>query len=141
MNKTISFILVWGTIFHLYSCSSPQIELPIEEVKLKEILMDVHVAEAALQPLVGQKKDSLKELYFSQIFEIHEVHPVDFEATMEILQNNPKRMKKIYKELTEDVQEKKMEFRKKKEMDDEKPKPKTRTKPRRDTPSRSLNDI
>ncbi len=98
------------TILVLNSCSKTQAPLPIEEDKLKEILIDVHMAEAAMQPILGLKKDSLKELYFSQIFEIHQVHPVDFEATMEILQTDPKRMKKIYKSLTEDVKAKKKAY-------------------------------
>ncbi len=96
--------------FVLESCTEKQAVLPIEDDKLKKILLDVHIAEAAMQPIVGLKKDSLKELYFAQIFEIHQVHPVDFEATMDILRTDPKRIKKIYKELTEDVKNKKKAY-------------------------------
>ncbi len=117
------------------SCGKPEVELPIEEEKLKEILIDIHVAEAAMQPMVGLKKDSLRELYFEQIFHIHEIHRVDFEATMAILEKEPKRMKSIYKELTEEVKQKKLDFRKSREMD--KKKTNSSATPRPDSLSRS----
>lgn len=109
-NNISNYLFLLIAILTIGSCSKTQAPLPIEEAKLKDILVDVHMAEAAIQPIVGLKKDSLKELYFSQIFEIHQVHPVDFEATMEILQTNPARMKKIYKEMTEEVKSKKKEY-------------------------------
>ena len=135
-TSLIFYVLLCSFLFS--ACKKANAPLPIEEEKLKEILIDVHVAEAALQPIIGAKKDSLRELYFSQIFEIHEIHAVEFEATMELLQEDPKRMKKIYKELTEDIPKKKLEYRKKQGLDNSK-KSKTNSKPRLDNEDQSSN--
>jgi len=115
MTRIINYWLIISAFFCFAACTESESTLPIDEEKLKEILIDVHLAEAALQPIISVKKDSLTDLYFSQVFEIHQVHPVDFEASMEILQKDPDRMRKLYRELTEEVKKKKTEFKRKKD--------------------------
>ena len=68
----------------------------MDEDKLVEVLIDVHVAEAAVQMLRGATKDSVINAYYDQIFEIYGLKREDFETTMELYRNDPKRMEELY---------------------------------------------
>ena len=77
--------------FLLSGCLSKHSEtLPISDEKLEAILIDVHVAESAMSTLQnGVKKDSLANLYYEQIAEIHKIDRETMDTCMAILQRNP----------------------------------------------------
>ena len=132
-----STFFCFSLMFFFGSCSEKDFVLPIQEESLKEILIDIHLAEAAIQPLPGKMKDSLRTLYFDQIFEIHQVHPVDFEVTMEMLEKNPKEMRRIYKTLTEKIDQKKLKLQK--DRQGERSRPNGNEESHQDNPSQSSN--
>lgn len=93
----------------LSACNKDQEKLPIREEKMIDILVDVHVAEAAMQELSSVIRDSLGEVYYGQIFEIHDITEEDFNKTMYLIKQDPEHMERIYKEVLVEL-DKKMEI-------------------------------
>lgn len=88
--------------FFAVNCNQPA-PLPIKEKELALILKDIHIAEAAIQNLVGLTKDSVGEIYYNQIMDLHGVKRVDFDTTMERLRKDPQRLIKIYDQVLLDL--------------------------------------
>ncbi|MCB0560138.1 MAG: DUF4296 domain-containing protein [Lewinellaceae bacterium] len=88
----------------LVSCSQKPPALAIDEDKLVEVLIDVHIAEAAVQSLRGATKDSVINAYYDQIFEIHGLSREEFVTTMEILRTDPKRTEELYSKIMAEME-------------------------------------
>jgi hypothetical protein len=95
-------------ILLLVGClSNHEEQLPISEAKLGDILLDIHVAETAMNQLqIGPKKDSLANLYYDQIAEIHQVDREVMDTCLAIIQRNPEMMDRIYEKISEEVDKK-----------------------------------
>lgn len=89
-------IILFYFVFLILSCGTKTEELPINEEKMVNIFMDVHVAEAVLQSLTMELKDSMAEVYYQQIYEIHQISKEDFEKTIHLLRENPLRLERLY---------------------------------------------
>ena len=85
----------------LFACQKAAPDLLIPEEKLIAILADTHLAEAAIQNLFKEVKDSMGEVYYQQICEIHEVSKADFEQTMSQLREDPLRLEQLYRQVME----------------------------------------
>lgn len=96
--KNAQFVLL---CLSLFACQKAPPELLVPEEKLVAILADAHIAEAAIQNLIKEVKDSLGEVYYQQICEIHEVNKADFEQTMVQLREDPLRLEQIYRKVME----------------------------------------
>ena len=105
-GKSLIYIILGLSVF-FYSCKKEQKELPVPKEKLELILTDVHVAEAALQYMADHKLDSLKEVYYSQIFEIHGISEELFQECLEVLENDPRETSILYKKMLEDLEKRK----------------------------------
>ena len=79
-------------------CEEEQV-LPIEKEILVPVLMDIHVAEVALQQVGKLNRDSMQEVYFGQVFDIHQVRKEDFESTIELMRRDPVLLREIYDEV------------------------------------------
>jgi hypothetical protein len=91
-------------LFLLCSCRPRPVRLPLEDEVLIRVLADVHIAEAALQNLLGKTKDSLANVYYEQICEIHGVDRALLDSSMLLLQNNPNRLEGIYVEVMKELE-------------------------------------
>jgi len=78
------------------SCNKNAVKLPIEEKKLVDILCDVHLLEGAIQNAPKAVKDSLAKLYYDQVYEKHQISESELLSSLEIMENNPKSLSKIY---------------------------------------------
>lgn len=109
MKRTCLSILLVG-ILCLSACISRVAEpLPIPEDELIKLLFDVHVVEGALAQLPGgPKKDSLANLYYDQVSEIHKVDRQLLDTCLAILQRNPETAKDIYEKVGELAEKKKL---------------------------------
>lgn len=97
-----AILLGWGLGLLLAGCREErETRLLIPEDKLVEVLVDVHLAESALQNRFGPAKDSLAGLYYDKIFELHDVEEADFEETMERLRRDPETAERIYETVLE----------------------------------------
>lgn len=107
-------LMMMGGLF-LLGCQQEKEEdpLPYEDEKIISILMDVHLAEAALQSLGKVMKDSMTGVYYDQIYTIHKISKADFEKMMALLRNSPKNLNRIYGQLMErvEIEEKETEAR------------------------------
>lgn len=99
-----AFVLAIFGLQALSSCGPRSAPLPLDEDKLVKVLIDVHVAEAALQSLRGQTKDSISNIYYGQIFQIHDMSQADFEAAMLILRDDPWRMEALYAKIMAEME-------------------------------------
>lgn len=97
----------------LSSCGRNQDPVAIDEDKLVEVLIDIHIAEAAVQGLRGATKDSMINVYYDQVCEIHEVSREDFETSMEILRNDPKRLEDLYSRIMTEMERQEVESKEK----------------------------
>ena len=90
------------------ACLTKQPEqVPISEEALEKLLLDVHVAEAALSALqIGNSKDSLANLYYDQISRIHGIDREVLDSTLTILQRNPELTQEIYEKMLETMEKK-----------------------------------
>lgn len=86
------------------SCGNKkQVNLPLPDDQLIPVLIDIHIAEVALQSLRGDTRDSIAELYYTQICSIHQVEKAAIDSTLEILRNEPQRLEKLYGAAMEEV--------------------------------------
>lgn len=101
----------------LSACISKQTEsLPISEEAVEKLLLDVHVAEVAMGQLQnGHRKDSLAELYYNQIAEIHHIDRETLDSCLVILQRNPEMASEIYANISEELEKKQLGGQAKKE--------------------------
>lgn len=88
----LGFALI--SMFFLASCTEKLPSPIIPDERTTQIMVDLAVAEAAVQPLNGYQKDSLMMVYFSQVFEIHGVTKAQYEENMKILSQDLPRLQK-----------------------------------------------
>ncbi len=70
--------------------------IPIPQEKLVPVLADAYIAEAAINSLIGSVKDSMAEVYYAQICEIHGITKANFDTTISIIQKHPIYMDSVY---------------------------------------------
>lgn len=94
-------------LFFIFACRPEEKapELPIPHEKLIPVLTDAYIAEAAINSLTGEIKDSMAEIYYEQIFEIHEIKRIDFDTTISIMQAYPNFMDTVYARVLERLTE------------------------------------
>lgn len=73
--------------------------LPVDEALLVKVLADVHIAETAVQNFAGTHRDSIKRIYYQQIYDIHGISESDFRASLKILSDDQAKMEKLYKKV------------------------------------------
>ena len=104
MLRPIFLLLICITF--LFSCKEEEIPLPISEEQLIPILVDVHIAEAAVQNVRYEIKDSISDIYYEQIFTIHKVEEKDFYETMDHLKRDAIKLEAIYAQVLEELSKK-----------------------------------
>ena len=100
MNKNIGTLLAMLlSLAILHACQfSPQEQPALPDEKIAQIMADLSVAHAATTGLAGYAKDSLLQVYFKQVFEIHSVSLENYEKDLRILANDLPRMERIVKQ-------------------------------------------
>ncbi len=102
MRYFVIFLFYLAT-FTIMGCGEKPQAISISEEEMVPILRDVHIAEAALQALSSNSRDSMAEVYYLQIFKIHGVTWDDFEQTMGVLREDPIRLERIYEKVMEEL--------------------------------------
>ncbi len=109
---TISLLIV----FAAFACSKPPVEKPenlIGKDKLINILVDVHLAEAALNSrrhrdsLVG--KSNSADFYYS-VLQKHEVKDSVFEKSLVFYASQPRQFEKMYRQVMNQLTEIEQEY-------------------------------
>ncbi len=102
MKYRVFALLLMGALL-MGGCGEKPKPISISEKEMVPILRDVHIAEAALQTMASNTRDSMAQIYYLQIFKIHGVTWDDFEQTMSVLREDPVRMERIYEEVMEEL--------------------------------------
>lgn len=97
MRKSLAFSLGCLTAL-LFSCGEKVKEQPsLSDEKISRIMADLFTAEAATNGLSGYPKDSLMQIYFKQVLEMHQVSKEEYEKNLRLISNDLPRMEAIVK--------------------------------------------
>jgi len=96
---TIKHSLYFLIILFVSACSGNDGQLTIPEDKLIKVFFDLYAADQAVKEAPKEQRDSLKEVYTKQVFQIHHVSQQQFKQNLNQLQKNPERFKKFYDKL------------------------------------------
>ena len=110
MSKINNYLIIVSSTILLITflgCKQNEVEYVIEEEVMVKILMDIHIAEAAAQQGVISQRDSLRNLYYNQIFELHSVSKEKYEEDMELLKRDAPRLSNIYDKVIDQLKERK----------------------------------
>ena len=102
LPKQILFLLI---LCSFVSCVEESETLLTPPEKLVNILVDIHFVEGAMLSVRPAEKDSMRDYYYNQIFEIHGIEEEDFDQDMDILKSNPDMMEKVYDKVIENLGE------------------------------------
>jgi Domain of unknown function (DUF4296) len=80
-----------------------RVQLPVTEIKMSEVLTDIHFAEAAVDNESASIKDSVTRLYYPQIYAHHGIKQWEFDSSMSIMSTNPVLMERIFKKVQNDI--------------------------------------
>lgn len=69
----------------------------IPEAKMARILADLNIAEAATSRLNGYPKDSLMQVYFKQVLDMHSVTVEAYEMQLRAIASDPVQMENLLK--------------------------------------------
>ncbi len=83
--------------------------IPLE--KMVDILIDVHLVEASLLGYSDEMKDSLSQLYYNQIYEIHSISKDSFLIEMDYLKHHPDYMGHVYEKVMEEIDKREAELK------------------------------
>ena len=92
----LNVTLLLAFLLIAFSCTKKEELLTMEEERLIPLLLDAHIVEGALQPLYEAHKDSMMNVYYNQLFTIHQVDSSEFFHNLRVLRKNPDLGKKIY---------------------------------------------
>ncbi len=93
-SRIASFV----ALLFVSSCRE-KVQTSLPQDQLIDILVDVHIAEAALQGLRQETRDSLAQLYYGQIYAIHQIEHSQLEQDMRLLREHPKLAMNIYEKV------------------------------------------
>lgn len=102
-KKILITLILYGSIC-LLSCQQEEIKPQIADDEMVKILTDLHISEAAILSLNQKLKDSVSNVYYQQIFEIHGVTDSVFYQDLEILRNDAKRLEEIYNKVIDKIE-------------------------------------
>jgi len=101
-KKCIFFLFV---LLPIVSCNKSETqELLVSEEKMISILVDLHIAEAAILSANKVQKDSIGGVYYQQIFDMHQIPDSLFYRNLEIISNNPIKTEEIYEKVIEKLE-------------------------------------
>ena len=102
-----NFILI-ALCLLCFACGNGGAGVPmIPESQLVPLLVDVHIAEVAIQDAPTAAKDSIATLWYGYVFKQHDVTQEDFEKTMLVLRKDPKRIGELYQKVQEELDKRK----------------------------------
>ncbi|HMQ48787.1 MAG TPA: DUF4296 domain-containing protein [Saprospiraceae bacterium] len=100
MMQKLHYIIYAFLMLLLNDCKqNPAIDATIPEKKLVSALVDLHIAEVAVKSLRGATKDSMLNVYYDQVFEIHGLDREETEAYLEKMRENPEYWNALYEKV------------------------------------------
>ena len=94
-----------------FSSCQKQESPSVDQEKLINILVDIHLVEASLLGFSDEQKDSLSALYYQQIYEIHSIAEDSFLNEMKYLKSHPDYMIDVYEKVLEEITKRENELK------------------------------
>lgn len=92
--KNILFFFIPALL--LQGCSSANTQSQdISDDKIARIMADLYVAEAATIGMTGYSRDSLIQVYYNQVFEMHGTNKVVYENNLRLISNDLQHLKQV----------------------------------------------
>lgn len=96
--KRIAVLAHCISVLLLFSCKEKVEQPSLPDEKISRIMADLFTAEAATNGLSGYAKDSLLQVYFNQVLEMHNVSKEEYEKNLRLIANDLPRMEEIVKQ-------------------------------------------
>ena len=81
--NTMRFLSLLCLFF--FACTEQAPRPGLTDAQLARIMADLYVAEAATSGAIGYARDSLMQVYFNQVFEVHGVRREVYEKDIQLL--------------------------------------------------------
>ncbi|MDO8366480.1 MAG: DUF4296 domain-containing protein [Saprospiraceae bacterium] len=96
--KSAILFAFFAAFITIVSCQfKPPVQPSLSDEKIARIMSDFSIAEAATNGLAGYTKDSLMQVYYKQVFEMHGITLEAYEQDLRILAQDLPRMDAIVK--------------------------------------------
>jgi hypothetical protein len=86
---------LWSLAALFFSCEKKVEKTTLSDEKITRIMADLYVADAATNGLSGYAKDSLAQVYFKQVLEMHGTTKEEYEKNLRLIANDLPRMEAI----------------------------------------------
>lgn len=91
----VGLFILWVGLFS--GCHGSEIERTEKDKELVSLIMDMHVAEAAMGKVPDKFKDSLRLVYREEVARLHDLTPDKLDDILVSLQEDPERFKELTK--------------------------------------------
>jgi hypothetical protein len=92
------------TLCFLAACGEKKEEpLTLSDEKMVKVLVDVHIMESALQDVNFRLRDSVKTVFYNQVYEMNDISEAQFIENIEIMDRQPKLMSRVYSKVMEEL--------------------------------------
>lgn len=94
----------WLSVALLFSCGEKAEQPTLTDEKISKVMADLFTAEAAVNGLTGYTKDSLMQIYFKQVLEMHGVTKEEYEKNLRLIANDLPHMEAIVKQAEQQLE-------------------------------------
>lgn len=105
LNKTL--FLTCLCLICLAACQPKQETPSMSDEQLARLSSDLYIAEAATSGLAGYERDSMAQVYFKQVLEMHGATMEQYEKDLRLIVNDLPRMEAILQKAQEHLTDKK----------------------------------
>lgn len=95
--------LITLLIFGGSSCGPPKPTLPMEREALVDILIDIHLAEAAVQELPIGRRDTILDVLYQEIRKQHQIDSAELAAVLLEIRREPTLVDPVYQEVLDSL--------------------------------------
>lgn len=97
------YLLIVGLLLS-FSCNEPEHPLLYDDEKAIDLLIDLSIANIALNKYPLSYRDSMGDVFKSQIATIHDLEVQELDTLLWMMQNDYDRYNKLYKDLHDTLQ-------------------------------------
>ena len=106
MRKLLPYALILLLVACVDQTPPPPPDNALDKEKFVEVMVDVHLVEAAINQKFIKVNDSTQASYryYKHLFEKHEINRTDFDSTFNYYMRHPKLMSEIYIQVHDSLQ-------------------------------------
>lgn len=89
------------TLILFTACAEEEVPIPLSEEKMIDVLIDLHMAESMIEKLPLSDRDTVGHVYYRMIYREHGISEAEFDESIAILREDPKRLNALYEQILE----------------------------------------